>query len=222
MGYRGKVRERDEARRLRGDGQTLGDIAEQLGVSKSSVSLWVRDVEFTPRRRATPRPARRREPNKLQRRKQEEIDRLLAEGHERIGRLSERDFLIAGVALYAGEGSKRDGQVGFANTNPAFIGLFCSWLRHFFDIDESRLRLRLYLHQGLDVEAANGYWEELTGIPQGQFLKPYRAESDATLRHTKHRFGCPSVTYGCSATHRAVMGLVHALMQAQHPPGATD
>jgi hypothetical protein len=35
-----------------------------------------------------------------------EIDRLLAEGRARIGRLSEREFLIAGVALYAGEGSK--------------------------------------------------------------------------------------------------------------------
>jgi hypothetical protein len=54
---------------------------------------------------------RRRAPNALQRRKQAEIDRLLEEGRARIGRLSEREFLVAGVALYAGEGSKGDGSV---------------------------------------------------------------------------------------------------------------
>ena len=35
----------------------------------------------------------------------------LAEIAARVGRLSEREFLVAGVALYAGEGAKRDGAV---------------------------------------------------------------------------------------------------------------
>jgi hypothetical protein len=66
------------------------------------VSLWVRDVPFdTPVVR--PPRGRRRDPNALQRRKQGEIERLLEEGRVRIGRLSEREFLVAGVALYAGE-----------------------------------------------------------------------------------------------------------------------
>jgi hypothetical protein len=51
MGYRGKVREQEEARRLRAQGWILSRIAEELGVSKSSVSLWVRDVPFTPSKR---------------------------------------------------------------------------------------------------------------------------------------------------------------------------
>ena len=48
MGYRGKVAEQTKARELRACGMTLADIAADLAVSKSSVSLWVRDVEFTP------------------------------------------------------------------------------------------------------------------------------------------------------------------------------
>ena len=66
MGYRGKVVERERARELRAESWALLDIAQELGVSKSSVSLWVRDVEFEPRPRR--RTARRREPNALQRR----------------------------------------------------------------------------------------------------------------------------------------------------------
>jgi len=48
MGYRGKVKEQEAARVLRAEGHTLADIATKLGVAKSSVSLWVRDVPFTP------------------------------------------------------------------------------------------------------------------------------------------------------------------------------
>ena len=48
MGYRGKVKEQEKARALRAQNRTLADIAQTLGVSKSSVSLWVRDVPFTP------------------------------------------------------------------------------------------------------------------------------------------------------------------------------
>jgi transposase len=101
MGYRGKLSERQRTRQLRRAGLPLAELASRLGVSKSSVSVWVRDVPFDP----LPRPphGRRRAPNALQRRRQPEIDRLVAEGRERIGRLSEREFLVAGVALSAGK-----------------------------------------------------------------------------------------------------------------------
>jgi len=217
MGYRGKLVERERARRLRATGLPMADIAARLGVSRSSVSLWVRDVPFEPRPRVT--LGRRREPNALQRRKQAEIDRLLAEGRDRVGRLSEREFLVAGVALYAGEGSKGDGNVRFANSDPRMIGFFCSWLRRFFEIDESRLRVHLYLHQGLDLAAAIAYWSALTSIPPSQFLKPYRALPDPSIRHAKHVHGCVSIRYSCSATHRTTMGLVAALLGDTAIPG---
>ena len=72
MGYRGKLATQQQARRLRRTGLPLAEIAATLGVSKSSVSLWVRDVEFTPLSR--PPRGRRRAPNALQRRKQAEVD----------------------------------------------------------------------------------------------------------------------------------------------------
>jgi hypothetical protein len=44
------------------------------------------------------------------------------------------------------------------------IVFFCYWLRRFFEVDESRLRVRLYLHEGLDLAAAIAFWSALTGI----------------------------------------------------------
>jgi transcriptional regulator with XRE-family HTH domain len=216
MGYRGKLREREEARRLRAEGKTLQEIADLLGVSKSSVSLWVRDVPFTPSKRRYG-PHARQHPWKA--RKEAEITERDAEALQRLGVLDDRAFLAAGVALYAGERSKRDGMVCFANTNPDMVRLFCVWLRRYFEIDESRMRVGLYLHEGLDLDAAEAHWSAVTGVPRSQFRKPYRAVPDAGIRHTKHVFGCCYVRYSCSRTHRLVMGFVRALLSSEYIPG---
>jgi hypothetical protein len=110
----------------------------------------------------------RRAPNKLQRRKQQEIESLREEGRRRIGELSERGFLVAGTALYAGDGSKSDGCVKFTNNDARLVAFFCAWLRRFFAIDESRLRVNLYLHEGLDLDAAIAFWSEMTDVPREQ------------------------------------------------------
>jgi hypothetical protein len=182
-----------------------------LGVAKSSVSVWVRDVDFIARPRSN---ARKRGPNRLQMAKQAEIESALQWGRDIIATLSERDFLIAGAALYAGEGAKRDGSILFANSDPRMVLLFVRWLRHFFPVDESRLRMRLYLHEGLDLQVATLFWSRLTGIPETQFTRPYRARADSTIRSGKHAYGCPRVTYACAATHRRTMALVTALLSS--------
>lgn len=213
MGYRGKLEERTRARELRAQAWTLQEIADELGVAKSSVSVWVRDVEFAakPRRRVA---AQRSYVHPARKAKLRQIQRLDREGVERVGTLSDREFLMAGIALYAGDGSKQDGRVSFANSNPTIVRFFCRWLRTFFDIDESRLRVRLYLHEGLDLDAAVEHWSSVTGIPPGQFSKPYRARPDASIRHNKHEFGCAHIVYSCSPTIRAIMGLMAALLGA--------
>ncbi len=186
MGYRGKLAAQAQARRMRAENRTLADIAATLGVSKSSVSVWVRDVPFTP----SPRrygPQRRTHPAHTAKLRQiEELDAL---GVQRIGTLGEDAFLVAGVALYAGEGAKGDGVVKFANTDPRMIAFFCAWLRRFFVIDEARLRAHVYLHEGLDLEAAERHWARVTGVPRTQFrravpgcCRPHDAHNQARIR----------------------------------------
>jgi transcriptional regulator with XRE-family HTH domain len=216
VGYRGKVREQEEARRLRAAGRTLQQIADELGVSKSSVSLWVRDVPFTASKRRYG-PQARFHPWKERRLR--EIAECDLRGAERVGQLSEEAFFAAGVALYAGEGSKTDHAVMFANTDERMIRFFCTWLRRFFEVDEARLRVRVYLHEGLDLVAAQRFWAEATGVPLSQFGKPYRAKADPTIRKAKHEHGCCYVSISCSRTHRLIMGAMRALLSSEAIPG---
>ena len=219
MGYRGKLEAQEKARALRAQNRTLADIAETLGVAKSSVSVWVRDVPFTQSRRRTG-PQRRRQPQHLAR--LAEIAECDEQGRQRVGELDGDAFLAAGVALYAGEGSKSEGKVLFANTDPAMVEFFCSWLRHFFEIDEARMRVRVYLHQGLDLEAAESFWSKRTLVPRAQFREAYRAIPDPSIRRNKHEHGCVYVYYCCSRTHRQIMGLIRALLSSNAYSGVAQ
>ena len=219
MGYRGKTIEQGHARKLRAEGWTYNEISAELGVSKSSVSLWCRDIEvdeevWSQRVRKNKNHGARKRSNTLSLRREAEIEELRRAGRDQIGRMSERDLLIAGTALYAGEGGKTPGAVTFPNSDPRMLLFFVTWLREFFSIDESRLRVRLYLHQGLDVHAATEYWSQLLNIPTSQFTKPYRAVPDPSIRKTKHPMGCPRIDYSCTRTHRRILGLVDALLSS--------
>jgi hypothetical protein len=214
MGYRGKVKEQAKARQLRAQNRTLADIAKALGVSRSSVSLWVRDVPFTPSLQLRGIRGPHRRPHPAHEAKLRQIEELNRQGKERIETLSEEAFFVAGVALYAGEGGKTDGSVRFPNSDPEMVRFFCAWLRRFFSVDESRLRASVYLHEGFDMDAVEGFWSALSGIPRRQFGKPYRAVPDPSIRQNKHEYGCFYVKYSCARTHREIMGLVRALLSS--------
>jgi hypothetical protein len=99
------------------------------------------------------------------------------------------------------------------------VQFFCAWLRRYFDIDESRLRVRVYLHEGLDLVSAEQYWSAVTHISLEQFRAPYRAIPDPTIRRNKHPFGCVYVNSSCSKTHRRIMAPVRALLSSGAIPG---
>ena len=217
MGYGGKYVERARARELRAQSWTLNEIAAELGVSKASVSVWVRDVDFVPRPRNRGHPAGPKHPMRV--RKEAEIARSKAEAETWVGQLSDRERTMFALGLYAGEGDKTGGEVAMANTNPLYLRVFLTWLRGNFDIDESRLRVVLYLHDGLDLDAAVAFWSQALHIPASQFTKPYRAVPDASIRQTKHVYGCPSVRYASSHLLRRVMAMIEAVTLRIADPG---
>lgn len=178
---------------MRAQGLTQADIAERLGVHRCTVSKWVRDVDFdfVP---SSGRYGPHKRPHPWHGDRLTQIEEWNRKGIERIGSLGVGAFFAAGVALYAGEGAKTDGAVKFANSDPEMVRFFCAWLRRFFEIDESRLRVRVYLHQGLDLDAAEAFWSKLTDISRTQFGKAYRAVPDPSIRKNKHKFGCVYVS----------------------------
>ena len=123
------------------------------------------------------------------------------------------------LGLYAGERSKTDGAVSMANTNPRYLRALLRWLRCEFELDEKRLRARLYLHEGLDLDAAMRFWAGRLRIDADRFQKPYRAVVDSSLRSRKLVNGCATVVYSDTLLHRRVMARIEAITSRFDLPG---
>jgi transposase len=172
---------RERARELRLHGLDYAEIAGALHVSKSSVSLWVRDL---PRpERLSSRECRKRSGEGARRyweaeRPVREAKRVAisASAAGEIGTLSNRELLIAGAIAYWCEGAKnkpyrRDDHVSFINNDPALITFFMRFLR-LAGVAPEDLIFRVYIHESADIEGAQRYWLALTSADPAQFRSP--------------------------------------------------
>ena len=97
---------RDQARELRTQGLSYNEIVTELGVSKSSVSLWVRDIPCRKKGHYVHSEARLEGLRKFnEARTVRHAEESAAAGTE-IGELTDREVLIAGAIAYWCEGSK--------------------------------------------------------------------------------------------------------------------
>jgi transposase len=180
-----RARAKDEllkaARDLRTQGLDYEDIAAALGVAKSSVSLWVRDLPTPPRLSYEENRKRSAEGS----RRYWEVERTVREtrraavtGHAtaEISAMTDREILIAGAVAYWCEGAKSKPQrhverVVFINSDPALIGFFLKFLDT-ADIARDALVFRVYIHESADVEAAQRFWLDVVGAEPSQFRPP--------------------------------------------------
>jgi len=223
MGYAGKLRERDLAIQLRAQGLSIGAIKLKLGVSKSSVSIWTRDVKlsyaqkrklYLNSRTGQLRGSIIAAENKKRRRELEEKT-LLAIGKKEVGRLTKRNFFIAGISLYFAEGDKQGDSIGFSNSDPRAILFMMKWFRKFLKVPEDKYRAYLYIHDNLNQRKAKKYWSKLTGISLKKFGKGYIVKNDKNrLRKVKHQYGVLRITISDVKLLRRMLGWIAGVLES--------
>lgn len=179
---RAKDERHAKARELRARGLTYNEIAAELGVSKGSISLWVRDLPRTGR--LSYEESRRRIAEGVaaywaaERPIREARWRAISNGAaEQIGQLSDREMLITGAIAYWCEGSKNkpyrrpSNRVIFINSDPDLILFFLRVLA-VAGVERDRLICRVHIHESADVEAAQRFWLDTTAVPAAQFRRP--------------------------------------------------
>ena len=131
------------------EGRSIKEIARLLGVARSTVSLWVRDIELSPQQHAA-----LRERNPAYNGQRNGSEATIAKGRERrqryqelgrsLARRGDRRY-AAGCMLYWGEGAKSRNQLRIANSDPALIAFFVNFLREYFSVPDSSLRIKCHL-----------------------------------------------------------------------------
>jgi len=220
MSYAGKLGLKLRAQKLRGQGLSIKEIQRRLKVSRSSVSLWVREIKLTKKqlrklylnkKTGALRGSIIAAMNKIKKR-EELTERLRKEGIKEVGRLSKRDRFIAGIALYFAEGGKGDSNVSFSNSDPRAISFMVKWLRDLCRVPDSKFRASIYLHDNLNEKKAKTFWSNLTKIPFGQFRKTYIVKNNLKrLRKVRHIYGVLRITVSNVNLHRKIMGRINGI-----------
>ncbi|MDG4793408.1 helix-turn-helix domain-containing protein [Micromonospora sp. WMMD1082] len=178
---KGKDELRVEAVALRATGCSVPQIAQRLGVSRSTAYLWVRHLplerdeeEERERRRAHSKTMTDAQWGEHRRARDAARAATVEATAAWVKGLRYRELVLVGAALYWAEGTKakpwrpHDCRVRFVNSDAALIGLFIRFVEALGERREA-LRYRVAIHESADVEEAVGWWAAQVGVPAEAF-----------------------------------------------------
>jgi len=160
-----KKEKQEQAKALRRKGISINKIAKDIHAAKSSVSLWVRDIELTQEQKQKlydniPRWKKGESHNYVYRRAAQ-CKKKREEWQEEGKRLAQQNNKMYAFccALFWGEGSKARNQVSFTNTDVNMMKIFMSFLRDFFDVSNEKITLTVncYLNDKT-LDEIKEYW----------------------------------------------------------------
>ena len=170
---------REVGQQLRLLGLSYREIASLVPVSKGTLSGWCRGLTLTGEQQARlrsirPNQARRNGiGNTLHMRALARAREIRDAARREAFTLCPDPFWVAGVVAYWSEGSKRQKDVVFANSDPQLVRLFIDWASRYLNLVPSRFTAKLHLHAGQDEVERKHFWSEITGIPQSEFRKSF-------------------------------------------------
>ncbi|MCR4311618.1 MAG: hypothetical protein NUV54_03595, partial [Candidatus Taylorbacteria bacterium] len=193
-----KVQEKNRAIELRQKGMSYRDILEIVRVSKSSISLWLKDLPLTEeekmllkhrgdvnisRGRIKSATANRR--NRLIR---EQIQFLRAQNE--FSTFIRDPLFFIGVALYWAEGSKRDNTFQFTNSDPEMVTFMVRWCAKYLGVSTKNISCHLYLHKPYAHENCEKFWSKTSGIPLENFRKTVLKQTNLDFKKRANYKGC--------------------------------
>lgn len=180
----GKNVEKQKAIELRRKGFSYGEILKKIPVAKSTLSLWLRSVGLSKRQkqRLTEKKidAARRGGEARKRNRIKVAEEIKNAAEKEIGNITNRELWLLGIALYWAEGNKaKDYNVSqgviFSNSDPAMIKIFLKWVREILKINDSEIKLEIYIHENSmnKVDDAIKHWAKIANMSIKKFQYIY-------------------------------------------------
>jgi hypothetical protein len=178
---------------LRNKGLSYSQIKQKVKVSKSTLSLWLKDFPLSKKQIEILRdknPVRiERFRNTMRMKKEKEEAAAFLKVKKEMKPFSNREKLIAGLFLYWGEGTKAAPcTVAMTNTDPDILKFFVSWLQ-MIGIKKEKMKVVLHLYSDMDVGKEVQFWSTYLKLPLSQFRKPYIKKTRLSNITYKSGFG---------------------------------
>ena len=176
---------KDQAIKLRQSGKSYSEIGWLLGIQKSTLSYWLRNVYLSPQavNRLKKRVYEKSIKALIRRNKAQTVEAgkraliIRKQSSDEIKNLTKNNLFLIGIALYWGEGYKKGAEgrgwkcVNFTNSDPKMIQLMMRFFREVCHAEEAKFRVQIMIHKKTQTEKALKFWSKITAIDKKQFIK---------------------------------------------------
>lgn len=204
-----------KAAQLRRQGYSFREIHEQLGVAKSTASLWLRSVPLSlkAKKRLVRVGVRGRAKGwaalKVKRAKADK--EILEQSRTSFAAITfnpnTAQLLVA--LLYWAEGAKKSPGIYFTNSDPVMIKTFMELIRQGFALNEANWRATLHLHEYHDEQKQKEFWSKVTGIPIGK-IGVYHKPHTGVNKHPGYP-GCIQIRYPGTHLFKYIRNMYNSL-----------
>lgn len=214
---------KERAINYRKQGYSYSMISNKLGLAKSTLSDWLREIPYTPNKEAERRIGLGRAKSAQYRHNQKvkNIKEIKEIAKKEIGKLTKRELWLLGIGLYLGEGSKLYENIRIINSDPGIIKIAVKWFLDICKLKSENFSPSVHIYPDNDVEETIKYWVKVTGIPKEQFRKTQidRRDDKSGKKKRKLPYGtlhlqikaCGRKEFGRSL-HRRIMGWIEAIL----------
>ncbi len=185
---------REQALKLRKQNKSYSQIKKELSVPKSTLSSWLKGYPLPKsvisqlRDRNEIRIEKYRQT--MAKKREDRLHKVYFEEKLKIQKISNREVMFAGLALYWGEGTKvGSSKVAITNTDPEVLKFFILWLNLIYKIEKKYLKAALHLYRDMEVEKETKYWSKILNISIKQFNRPYIKTTNLSRINHKGSFG---------------------------------
>jgi|SRR3989344_1154520 len=193
-----------KAEKLRKSGKSYRDIQKELGIAKSTLSLWFSNKKWSDdvkydlvKINKEKSKIHIRLLNQIRSlRKSERDKRYQMEAGEMYEENRNNPLFIAGISIYWGEGEKvNKGRVSIINTDVNLLKLAINFYRKILEVPEPKLRAAIFIYNDIDGTDALDYWSKEINLPKNQFIKTQILPSRSTLTKRRIHNGICSVYF---------------------------
>jgi hypothetical protein len=210
----------------REEGRSVKEIADLLGVSKSSVSLWVRDIVLTAEQHAALQARnglheRQRLANAvMSARARARRVKAQTDGRSRARR--GKNLYVIGCMLYWAEGSRNRNKLVFTNSDPEMVRTFMTFLRDAFATDVGRIRItcNLFADHVERQREIEDFWLRTAGLPRTALCKStvnHYSKYSQKKRTNKLPFGTCRIVVNSTEIAQTIYGSIQELASFDRP-----
>ncbi len=219
---------RNRAIKLRLSGKSYNEIRKILNVSsKGTISYWLHGLHLSA-------AAKKKLAKNIQiahdhglfkfntqrtERIKSENEVALRQGRDLVKKISVRELMLIGAALYWGEGTKsisrNNPSLSFANSDPKIIATFMRFIREIIQPREIKIRAGIHIYEGMHDTHARRYWSRITQLPSDRFYIVRQVSRASKGRRVWNRlpYGTAVIRLNDRRIFYRVLGMIEGLAE---------